>query len=78
MESNKQLIESLITLLGDEDRDVVDTARSKLLEIGAGAVPVIRENISDQPIHIRLRLRQIVNWIKTDPLNRHLPPAKKA
>lgn len=78
MENEEELIRSLITLLGDEDGDVVKTARNELLKIGARSIPFLREQLPDQPIHIRLRLRQVINWMKTDPLNRSLPPAKKA
>lgn len=78
VEDKEKLIESLITLLGDEDGAVVETARNKLLEIGAGAIPILRDGLKEQPVRTRLRLRQIIEWMKTDPLNKHLPPAKKA
>lgn len=77
MESNDKLVESLVTLLGDEDSDVVKTARSKLLEMGTSIIPTLRKNLDERPIHLRLRIRQVINWLKTDPLNRHLPSATK-
>jgi hypothetical protein len=77
VESNHELVKSLVTLMGDEDGEVVASARKKLLRMGSSVIPALREHIADRPIHVKLRVKQVINWLKTDPLNRHLPPARK-
>lgn len=77
MEKRQRLIEALITLLGDDDGTVVKEAREKLLSMGRQVIPHLREGLSEYPLPIRIRLRQVIQWLDTDPRKKYLPPVSR-
>lgn len=76
MSEDRELIRALLSLLDDEDESVVKTAEKKLLEMGRNIVPELKNNIDDQPLRTKVRVRGILHRITADSLEedfRRLP-----
>ncbi|MFP4687700.1 MAG: transglutaminase family protein, partial [bacterium] len=65
---DSKTISALLTLLGDEDRYIAQTAEQKLLEIGPAAIPELRSRYEGQPLTTKVRLRDIINQLQPSDL----------
>ncbi len=73
MRDRKQ-IEALIYLLGDEDAAIFQRARRELLSRGRDVLPVREEEIEKHSIRIKVRGRQLINYLRTRKEPRSRPP----
>ncbi len=73
MRDRKQ-IEALVYLLGDEDKSIFRRARRELLSIGRDVLPVLEEEIEKHSIRIKVRGRQLINYLRTRKKPRTRPP----
>ncbi len=73
MDKNKSEIQALVYLLGDDQVEIANTARKKLLELGPEIVTLIEEEIEEHSLKVRLRARQVINWLQTESRTWELP-----
>ncbi len=76
MKVNPKQVRALMNLLADDDRSIALTAEEKLLEMGSDVLPELKQHLPDQPLPVKLRVREIVYRIEADDLKetfRNLP-----
>lgn len=69
-------VEALLNLLADEDDSIAHTAEEQLLDMGTEIIPELKQNLADQPLTVKLRVREIVHQLESDNLEedfRNLP-----
>ncbi|MGM0381803.1 MAG: hypothetical protein ACQEP7_07420 [bacterium] len=71
---DKSQIKALVYLLGDEDEAIYQSVRQELLAQGRDALPVIEKEIEKHSIKIKVRGRQLINYLKTRKKPRTRPP----
>jgi len=63
---------ALISLLADDDQNVYRTVREKILSIGPGSIPWLREHqLSNDPV-LRRRAKEIVQYFERQEADTHL------
>lgn len=71
MSDDDQLISALLSLLDDEDRDIVRTAQEKLLEMGEDIVSDLEHKMEGKPLETKVRLREIMQQLSAESLEEH-------
>lgn len=67
-------INALLVLISDEDVDVAQAARERLLELGESFVPILKKRLDKLPFSARLRVRQIINIIEVTSQRKSVSP----
>ncbi|MGM0381802.1 MAG: transglutaminase family protein [bacterium] len=57
-------ISALMTLLGDEDQEVVQSVRNRIMEMGAPILPELKEQYEKQPLPVKLKMKDIMARLK--------------
>lgn len=71
--STESEVRALLYLLGDEQAEIANAARKKLLDLGPDVVTLIEEEIEAHSLKVRLRARQVINWLQTESKTWELP-----
>ncbi len=57
-------IQALMTLLGDEDQNVVQSVRRRIMEMGTPVLPELKQQYEKQPLPVKLRMKDIMAQLK--------------
>lgn len=71
---DRKQIEALVFLLGDDDKDIFRKVRQELLSLGRDVLPILEEEIQKHSIKIKIRGRQLINYLRTNKKPRSRPP----
>lgn len=66
-----------MTLLGDEDQSVVESARQRIMEIGRSVLPELKKQYENQPLPVKLRMKDLISQLQPGSLEnkfRNLAP----
>ncbi len=80
MKDTSSTVDALLTLLGDEDSEIVRTAEKQLLEMGNNALPLLKAQLNNQPPTVKNRLKDILEQLEPRTLRedfRSLPINEK-
>lgn len=64
MQDTSSTVDALLTLLGDEDSQIVNTAEKQLLEMGDNVLPFLKARLSSQPRPVKSRVKNILEQLE--------------